>query len=274
MTRPEEVIRRVRAKRLIFTVTTGRSGTAYLAAVLSYMKGVSARHEPAPEFVTVLRDAQRDPSLATRFLLGEKLPAIAGDPAGIYAETSHLACKGFLEPLLELGIVPDLIIHRRAVRDIAKSLYRQGTIPGRTEKALRFYLTPDDPGVMTLKGWTTLDDYQLCYWYCLEIERRARKYRRLFLERGATVTETTLTGLKTAAGLKRLLEELRLSLRFPAWLMRLRYLRNSRFKVNASRETVKRTALPANLPEMEHEVIGRLEAGQRERWLPELAPGG
>jgi len=266
----EQIIQQVREKRLIFTVTTGRSGTAYLAAVFGYMKNVHAFHEPAPEYVTCLRQVQSRPELARQFLFEEKLPVIAADTAGIYVETSHLACKGFLEPLLEVGIVPNLVIHRRSMRDISLSLYKMGTIPGRTSKALRFYLSPEDRNVLKLDHWQELHDYQLCYWYCLEIERRARHYKEIFENRGGLVTETTLSGLKTARGLKQLLRELDLSLKFPAWLMLLRFLRNSRFKVNESRVTKKDVAVPEQLEDLEQDVLQRISAQDLAMWFPEL----
>jgi len=112
-----------------------------------------------------------------------------------------------------------------------------------------------------------MDDYQLCYWYCIEIERRARKYKKLFLEKGATVVETTLSDLKTSKGLDHLLETLNLSLKFPAWLMRLRYLKNSRYKINEARETVKRFTFPENLSELEREVVSRLDPVKKEKWF-------
>ncbi|MBW2329156.1 MAG: hypothetical protein JRF04_06000 [Deltaproteobacteria bacterium] len=266
----EQILQQIRNKRLIFTVTTGRSGTAYLTAVFSYMKGVHALHEPAPEYVTCLRQIQSQPELARKFLLEEKLPVIAADPAGIYVETSHLFCKGFVEPLLELDIVPDLVIHRRSMRDISLSLFKMGTIPGRTSKALRFYLSPEDQNVLSLDNWQQLHDYQLCYWYCLEIERRARHYKDVFKKRGARVTETTLSGLKTGQGLKQLLQELDLSLKLPAWLMLLRFLRNSRFKVNESKVTKKNVAVPEQLEELEQEVLHRLSAQNVDQLFPEL----
>jgi len=272
--RSEQTVQQIRNKRLIFTVTSGRSGTAYLTAVFNYMKGVHAYHEPAPEYVTCLRQVQSQPELARKFLLEEKLPVIAADPAGIYVETSHLFCKGFVEPLLALDIVPDLVIHRRSMRDISLSLYKMGTVPGRTSKALRFYLSPDDPNVLPLANWQQLHDYQLCYWYCLEIERRARYYKDLFISRGARVSETTLTGLKTGRGLKQLLQELDLSLKFPAWLMMLRFLRNSRFKVNESKITKKNVAVPDRLDELEQEVLQRLPSQDVDRWFPELGDRG
>jgi hypothetical protein len=248
------LLQQIRSKRLIFTVTTGRSGTAYLTAVLSYMKNVTAVHEPAPEYVEVLREVQANKKAAADFVIGQKLPVIAQENSPIYVETSHLICKGFLESFLDLGLLPDLIIHRRPMREVSLSLLQMGTIPGRTEKALRFYLHPTDPGVLALPGWQKLTDYQLCYWYCLEIERRALHYSALFHNKGARVVETTLPGLKTLQGLDHILADLDLQLRFPAFLHRLRFQRNSRFKVNESQVTKKVVAIPGNLDEQEAEV--------------------
>ncbi|WP_163328944.1 hypothetical protein GFV12_06535 [Desulfurobacterium thermolithotrophum] len=81
-------------KRLIFTVTTGRSGTAYLSKILSLIPNISAFHEPEPNFVDVMRLALEKPELAVKFWVLEKLPFIAKTPHNIYCETSHLFCKG------------------------------------------------------------------------------------------------------------------------------------------------------------------------------------
>lgn len=248
----------VKKKRLIFSVTTGRSGTAYLEAVFGYLKNVRAFHEPEPEYVEVLREAQSDPGVADSFVLKKKLPAIARVDSPIYVETSHLTCKGFLESYLKFGLVPDLVIHRRPARDISLSLLKMGTIPGRDAKALRFYLQPDDLGVVALPRWRELSDYQLCYWYCQEIERRAQHYTRIFREKGARVVETTLAGLKTKEGFEELLEGLDLKVKFPALLHRMRFRRNSQFKVNESRITKKKVDVPGNLDQQEAEVRERI----------------
>ena len=197
-------------KRLIFTVTAGRSGTSYLAKLLALVPEVASFHEPAPHFVDVMRAVQSKPDQAYRFWIERKLPKIARVPEPIYIETSHLFCKGFAEPLLDLGIVPDLIILRRSHRKIALSLYQLGVIPGRTEEGLRFLLSPADPGVLPLQGWHSLHDYQLCYWYCLEIERRMRIYTKLFSCAGANVVQISLEELVRLRGITRLLRELEL----------------------------------------------------------------
>lgn len=249
------ILEQVRQKRLIFTVTTGRSGTAYLTAVFGYMKNVDAFHEPKPEYVEVLREVQSSKEIADRFVTERKLPAIASTSSPVYVETSHLVCKGFLESFLDVGLVPDLVVHRRPMRDISLSLLKMGTIPGRTEKALRFYLQPSDPNVLPLPGWEKLSDYQLCYWYCLEIERRAQEYSTLIRNKGGRVVETTLAGLKTTQGLNELLAGLELQFKFPALVHRLRFKRNAQFKVNESRITKKKVAVPTNLDELEAQVI-------------------
>lgn len=250
----EELVRKLRRKRLIFTVTTGRSGTAYLAAVLGYARNVSSLHEPAPEFADVLRPVQQNPQLAAKFLIEEKLSAILQNPSSIYIETSHLTCKGFLEPMLELGIAPDLIIHRRPAREVALSMLQMGTIPGRSSKGLRFYLSPDDPDTLQLTDWEKVHDYQLCYWYCLEIERRCRFYQHLFAAQGARIAETTLVGLRTFSGLMACFAALDLKPKFPVWLTKLRFDRAAKVRVNESKETKKDVDAPKNLDEMEQEV--------------------
>ncbi len=266
-------IEQIREKRLIFTVTTGRSGTAYLASIFGFAKKVYAVHEPVPEFADVLRATQGRPSLARQFLIEKKLPAILNVSSDIYVETSHLVCKGFLEPLLELDIIPDLIVHRRPPRDVALSMYKMGTIPGRSDKGLRFYLSPTDPGVLKLSDWQDLHDYQLCYWYCLEIERRARYYQKKFSQYGARIAETTLQELKTFSGLKKCISDLDLELKFPAWLTRLRFFKSADVKVNESKETKREVTAPLELTELEQEVVNRIDNLELYEWVSEMSKG-
>lgn len=263
----------VREKRLIFTVTTGRSGTAYLSSIFGYARNAHSYHEPTPEYVKVLREAQNDKNRARRFIVEEKVPAIAGDSAPIYIETSHLVCKGFLESWLDIGIVPDLIIHRRSVRDVSLSLFKMGTIPGRSDKGLKFYLSPADPNVVKLAAWEHCHDYQLCFWYCLEIEKRARGYKLLFNQHGARIAETTLAELKTFTGLEKCFSDLALQVKVPAWLTRIRFLRSSGVKVNQSIETKKDVIIPDNLFELEQEVIDKIDDPDVQEWASKMSHG-
>lgn len=198
-------------KTLIFAITPGRSGTQYLAKLLACVEGVSAHHEPAPNYVDVLRRVQQDPEVAFAFLRQQKLPAIATVPEPVYAETSHLFCKGFLEPLLLMGLRPHLIFLHRAPADVAWSLVERNTVPARTLAGCLYLLDPRDPNVLPLSGWERMTDYQLCFWYAIEIERRQLRYVAYAKTLGLTTFEVLQRDLGNAAKYAEMLEALGLN---------------------------------------------------------------
>jgi hypothetical protein len=187
----DALIERVKRKQLIFTVTAGRTGTTYLTRLLALFPDTASTHEPSPSFVYYLRQAQRSPELARHFLLDYKLPFIVELAETRYVETGHLFCKGFFEPLLDLGIVPRVVILRRHPRLIAASLLTRRTVPGRGKLGLKYLVHPGDPGVLPLTAWTSRSDYQLCFWYALEMERRQRDYAERLARAGGTSVDVT-----------------------------------------------------------------------------------
>ena len=196
--RPPVDLGAVRAKTLVVTVTAGRTGTTFLTHLLALCPDTTSLHEPEPSFVPVLRLAQHDPDVARRFLLEYKLPFVAAVPTRRYVETGHLLCKGFLEPLLALGLAPQVIALRRAPRRVASSLLSRRTVPGRGKLGLKYLLHPGDPGVLALPGWARLTDYQLCFWYALEMERRQRVYRAPVETAGGAWVDVTAEELHDA----------------------------------------------------------------------------
>lgn len=251
----------VEGKRLIFTVCTGRCGTDLLAQRLGQLPGVTAVHEPQPAFQSVMRETQEDHRFAIDFWERDKLPAIAKTPHSIYVETSHVFCKGFLEPLLNLGVTPDLILLSRPHREVALSLFRLNCIPGRTEAGLSFLLSPEDPGVLPINGWKELDDYQLCYWYCLEIERRQQEAAELLSAFGGKCVRTTLAEIRTAPGLKSLIAELDLP-RPGLWRSLVWSLTASK-KVNHKGRHKRSLDSQRSLDELEQDVRDRLKSKRR-----------
>ena len=196
---PMDIVDRINAeKTLIFTVTPGRSGTKYLCALLGSVPGIASHHEPLPDFVSAMRRAQQAPEMAFAFLRDVKLPFIAGLPSPIYAETSHLFCKGFFEPAILMGLRPKLIILRRPPSEVAWSLVERDTIPARTPYGCLYLLDPRDPGVMPLRGWERMTDYQLCFWYALEIERRQLRYADFAAQLGLACFEVLQRDLGTS----------------------------------------------------------------------------
>ena len=164
-------------KKTIFTVTPGRSGTKYLSKLLAGIEGVGSYHEPNPNFAQVMRLSQTQPNIAHNYVAQHKIPAILADPNPVYAETSHLACKGFLTPMLRLGLRPCLVFLRRHPREVAWSFLMRKCVPVRSTYGVRDLLDPRDLGIMApFAGWELASNYQLCYWYALEMECRIQHY--------------------------------------------------------------------------------------------------
>lgn len=182
------------AKRLCFTVTSGRSGTKLLATLLRSAAGLCVEHEPAPRLNYVLRTMLECPDAAKWWLLTEKLPAtaaLAGESQH-YGEMSHLTCKGFIEPLVELGLRPAFLIISRPAREVATSLLKIGAVPERASAGRLVLIGPQYSPFLPLKEWEQLTDYQLCYRYAREIECRQEHYRSYFTERGLHWRDCTI----------------------------------------------------------------------------------
>jgi len=188
----------LRAKNLVFTVTAGRTGTTLLTNLLALLPDTTALHEPEPAFEHQLRRVQRDPAAAKEFLLQYKLPAIAQCPTTNYAELSNVFAKGFLEPMLQLGLIPNLVMLRRHPRAIAQSYMVRYVIPERTVYGFEFLVGPRDPGTLPLPGWRRMTDYQLAFWYALEMERRQQAYGALLARHGGRFFDITAEELHDA----------------------------------------------------------------------------
>jgi hypothetical protein len=263
----ESALEVVRRKRLILAITTGRSGTEYLARALACFRSVESAHEPKPTFGSAFRTVCAAPETAREFWLAHKLPRIARVRAPVYAETSHLACKGFLESALELGLAMTWIRLARPHREVATSLWRLATIPGRTYGGVKYYLSPLDRGVrlaLDPERVERLDDYQLCFWYSLEIEARAAEYEKLARERGVAWHAVELAALREPGGVEQLGAALGLGAPSPAGRVRLAALRGRR--VNEKRELKREMALSeAELERLERELRDLLASAEPAR---------
>lgn len=205
---PNALLDAVGRRRLVFAATAGRTGTAYVTELFKGLGDTLAVHEPEPNFLHAMRRSQEHPPLALDFLLRHKLPFIAAQPQTAYVETSHLACKGFLEPMLSLGLRPGLLLLRRAPRAVARSLLERATVPGRTAAGWMYLLQPGDPGTLPFPGHATASDYQLCFWYALEIERRQARYATWFERLGCPVVDATAAELHDVGAWRRTVDAL------------------------------------------------------------------
>lgn len=166
---------------LIFTVCPGRCGTKYLASVLNQHHNICAEHE-LWEYKGLKHAREGKLNKVVKMWDKELLPHIQQVSKGknYYVLTSHLINKGFLEGLDKMEIPYRLIHIRRIGREIALSLWRLNTIPGKGSNGLRYLISPSDfTSILKLPEIATnsFTDYQLCYWYAIETLHRMDRYK-------------------------------------------------------------------------------------------------
>ena len=182
-------------KHLVFCLSAGRTGTARLANLLSHCPDTTAQHESDPNFLDIARPSRNDRRKGIDWWLHDKLPAIMNQPGTHYVETSHLFGKGPELALLDVlrdkeysSIYPevtfDLMFLSRPHREIALSYWRRNTIPGRTAGGNLYLLHPAAAIYFPVPQYKTLNNYQLCYWYALEMEARVLATVRAFEDAG------------------------------------------------------------------------------------------
>lgn len=173
----------------IFTCSTGRCGTAYLASLFD------AKHEPQPKLMqegnvalaAMTRDvaANGNQRAARDYLSTIKLPHIERTcDRRVYFETAHTFSKGFLLPLIDLlGTRLKIIRVRRRSTDVVNSLMRLGTIP----PGNAWYLRGTDAicvDRMSEEAWSGLSDREKCIWYVEEIENQWSRLIKPRLSKG------------------------------------------------------------------------------------------
>lgn len=192
--------------RMLFVLSTGRCGTAYLHKVCRSIPNTVSLHEPPPAFHENSH-LSRDDKL--KWLSNVKLPYIKNLAQDNYIETSP-QFKKWVDLFLELNEIPDVAVLRRPHRDIALSMWRMGYIPARSHVSKKYGIKPDDDVFLHVDNFSYWTDYQLCYWHCLETEARIEKYVPLLKSAGALIAETTLADIRTANGFMQLTHDLQL----------------------------------------------------------------
>lgn len=215
-------------KRLIFTLTTGRSGTMYLTEMLKLAEGVHACHEwddkkRLTDFVRVANHARNAHDQGREWWLDVLFPHIAENvKEPIFAMTSNVFGRGMAACLIELiddeqAPVPDIIVLRRPTRDVALSFWWRKSIPARTPNGSIYHFHPEGNCILHLKDWQRFTDYQLVYWDTLEMEKRMQVLAQQFAARGAKVFETTTMELTGGNSFLKLAEYLDLPVDEQEW---------------------------------------------------------
>ncbi|MEO1524580.1 MAG: hypothetical protein AAFX06_04050 [Planctomycetota bacterium] len=257
--------KKLRGIRLILTVGTGRNGSAHLAKLLSYVPGIASFHEPAPYFWQPMHEALRDRQVGIDFWREKKLPIIAECANLVYFESSHLACKGLLEALVELDVEFDLIHLRRDPRKVALSLLRLETIPGRTELGRQYLWSPEEVRGYSQLDTSNWDDYQMTYWYAKSMDSVASAWRDRAASIGSRFCSIDLEELVTFGGFRRLLSELQL--KQTSLLTWNRFARNRKSKTNSRTYAEPIEIGGRKLDQLESEIHEALESARYELTL-------
>jgi len=208
------------ARTLVYTITTGRSGTNFLADLLrANLPGAEVHHERAGWLDLGLNCP--DASHLTRFnTLGNrpeirafwrrKLARDAGVAAPIYAEATHLNAKAGLVENLDL--VPDgvgvvLVAQRRDPFRTVWSIHNRMDF---RNYGFTWLWALDPRYRNVIADAKPLQKYGMAgsaLWYVIEMQVRAAYYRRLVSEMpGVTFLDTSLEDIATEAGAARLLD--------------------------------------------------------------------
>lgn len=179
--------------KLIFTLSTGRTGTAFLSELLAQnLPGAEVHHERlgfdafgvhTPDLSDmVLFNSRGNVSKVKRFW-EQKLERILESKAEIYAETSHVLMKaGLVENAVRIcrGHELHFIRLRRAIVPTLLSYERRGDFMNKSSQWL-WYLDDAYPRTFVKpEQFRRLGFSGLALWYLLEVEFRAAYYRERY----------------------------------------------------------------------------------------------
>jgi hypothetical protein len=209
-------------KNFVFTLTTGRSGTKYLATLLEQnLPDAECHHEiqgwdrfgvdtPDVSHMTLFNSAGNVEKVQTFWR--SKLTRIAATPRRFYVETSHLLMKGGLvenlAPLTAEGTVHLIALERDPYATIV-SLRNRFDLVDKANCWL-WYLDPQYPRNLVRSHDLVAEGINgVCLWYILAIRARVARYEELLGgQRRIAFHRFSLEELRYAEGASRLLHAL------------------------------------------------------------------
>jgi hypothetical protein len=236
----------------VFTMTTGRSGTFYLAQLLQQNLPDAACHH---EIVGWDRFGVDTPDISHMTLFNSqgnvekvqafwhsKLTRIAATPRRFYVETSHLLMKaGLIEnlaPLTAKGTVHLIALERDPYSTILSFRNRLDFL--NLGNLWLWYLDPEYPkNLVSSSTLAAAGINGVCLWYILEIRARAAYYEKLLARQSQIVFHRfSLEELRVAEGASRLLEALGVPVEpGDVTIPKPRNVGRTRVKIDAAEET-------------------------------------
>lgn len=204
----------VKNRRLIFTISPGRSGSEYLATLLNTAANIHALHEPLPRMNgRFLEMAMNKPPAASFVkrrikLLGINRTLSRLNSETIYAETSHMFIKSFHDVILEYYENVEVIVLRRPLHKVLKSFIELGFFTDINPISARWMHNPGSTNSRAeiLKPLEEMDQFEKCIAYLLDIESMAQAF--VTNHPDIKTHNTTLDTLTKIEGAKRLFHDL------------------------------------------------------------------
>lgn len=180
------------SKDFVFTLTTGRSGTKYLASLLELnLPAAECHHEihgwdrfgvDTPDLSHMTLFNSQGNVEKVQVFWRSKLTRIASTQSRFYVETSHLLMKGGLienlAPLTDAGTVHLIALERDPYATIVSFRNRFDFL----DMANRWlwYLDPEYPrNLVASRDLVAHGLNGICLWYILEVRARAARYEAL-----------------------------------------------------------------------------------------------
>ena len=209
-------------KRFIFTITTGRSGTNFLAELFaSNLQNAQVYHEQrahgdwglnCPDVSHLTTFNQVNNSTHVRAFWQRKFARIKALNAPYFAETSHVLAKAGLVENLDLladcGVVHLLYI-KRDIADTVISLTHRADFSTKGNMWL-WYLDPNYPNaIVNPEPFIGFGQIGLGIWYVIEMRVRAEYYRLLLADRtNILFHDVDMEKVTSTEGAAKLLSEL------------------------------------------------------------------
>jgi len=210
------------AANYVFTLTAGRTGTAWLAAMLgANLDDCEAHHEflgwdcfgvDTPDLSHLTLFNSRGVCEEVRGFWRRKLARVAACPRRWYVETAHVLMKAGLVEHLDLiadrGRIHLVILGRDLVSTVA-SYSQRGDFSNKGNQWL-WYLDPDYPqNILNPVPFKQHGVMGIRVWYWMEIEARQAYYAALLADRaGVNLLRCTLLEVTREPGARRLLRGL------------------------------------------------------------------
>lgn len=201
-------------RRLVFAISPGRSGSAFLARLIDATADASASHEPRPRmnggFLRGLDEARLAATYRRRRVkIVQLLLALRALPAGhTYAETSHMFVKTFYDVVLDF--FPDVrVVHlRRRTAEVIRSFVQLGYFGTASTHWRHWMHDPYDSQslVPPVVDEAAADSFDRIIAYLIDVEARGARLREQYPD--VPVVTARLEEIGDPSGARALVEKL------------------------------------------------------------------